>query len=284
MRGMACLIIPVDVPPEDFDEEYPSFAGVMGSPEHSEYLKLRRADQKRRSSSKSKAKAKARVEADKHASLTWQPIPFVFLPMAELGMSFPSRWMCDQFIRGCAARDGVQRGINIKMNHEKVTATCRSCKEYTIVFNLQPSNFTWKLKQLSNHPPSCFGLSTPADGASSEKARPCKSAYTAAQMARLVLGDAASNPNISTQRLRAILTTKAIFSRPPNGRFFGGVKKQTIKMLNANRIVSMAALEGYAALLRSQNHKVICFTPCIPFAFKVLSSESTSILLASLLR
>jgi hypothetical protein len=252
------LHIPVNVSPEKNVHEYPIFEGISGSPEHVEYLSLRRSHQKRSAANRAKRRAKNQILADKHASLSWHPLPFASIPEALLDMEIPCRWTCEQYVRGWAARDGVQLGIVLEMDHEKLSVTCKSCSVFAIVFNLQPKLMVWKLKKYSQHPFGCFGLPTPADGAlPKHKAKSCKSAYTARQVARIVLHDAAADPNISTQRIHLNVNQMKIFSRSPSGRFFGSVKKETVLLLQASRVVNIASMEGYAALLRACGHTVI---------------------------
>ena len=65
-----------------------------------------------------------------------------------------------------------------------------------------------------------FGVSTPTDGADEGvKAAACKSAYTAAQVARIVIGDITDDTNLSPQTTKALITQKQIFIRPPPSRF-----------------------------------------------------------------
>jgi hypothetical protein len=112
------LHIPVNVSPEKNVHEYPIFEGISGSPEHVEYLSLRRSLQKRSAANRAKRRAKNQILADKHASLSWHPLSFASIPEALLDMEIPCRWTCEQYVRGWAARDGVQLGIVLEMDHE----------------------------------------------------------------------------------------------------------------------------------------------------------------------
>lgn len=253
---MAALFVPVESAPDNA-EEFPDFIGNTGTEEHKEYLIQKRAFQLKRSRAKSKKIAQERLEVDRLASLQWLPISIFSMPPAVIGMFVPSRWMCEQLARGWAARDGVQRGISIKMNHETATARCRTCAQFSVVFNYQPSSGHWKLNTHYQHMPTCLGVLLPNDGiAPVLRPAPCKSAYTATQVARIIHGEAAAEPNITTQKIRSLVTASGLFARVPPLRFFGKVKNQATNFLQVNRVLDMASLTGYALALQRCGHKV----------------------------
>jgi hypothetical protein len=260
-QGMAALFVPVDAVPDN-TEEFPDFIGNTGTEEHKEYLKQKRAFQLKRSRAKSKKIAQERLEVDRLASLQWLPISLFAIPPAVIGMLIPARWMCEQLARGWAARDGVQHGISIKMNHETATARCRTCSQFSVVFNYQPSSGQWKLNTNNQHMSTCLGVLLPSDVvAPALKPAPCKSAYTANQVARIIHGEAAADPSITTQKIRSLVVAKGLFSRLPPLRFFGKVKNYSTKFLQMNRVLDMASLTGYALALRRCGHKVGAHKP-----------------------
>jgi hypothetical protein len=133
------------------------------------------------------------------------------------------------------------------------------------VINLQPKSGGWKLNIQADHLDTCLGLPAPADGAAAQRPRRfCKSAFTAAQVARAVQAEAAADPNITTHQIKALVEAKGIFARLPSGRFFGDVKQALKAEMGARRDVNMAALEGYAELLRLCGHDVTAHCPASP--------------------
>ena len=279
MQGIAVLHIPVpSVQETRVETEDIAFDGEPGSPAHVKYLAERRKMQKKRSHDKSKAAARAKLENERLGALTWQPLPLTTLPEVRVGMLFCHRWQCEQFARADAARGGIQTGVSITMNHEKVTVNCRSCTSFSLVFNLQPKTGSWKINKNVPHEEQCFGVPTPVEGAQppAKKAKNCKSAYSARNIAVAVLADAAQEPQMSSQRIRGMVNSMGIFSRPPGPRFFTVVKANLNVLLNAGRAVDIAALEGYASALRLCGHEVINHIPFVSSIDEQSEHDSTA--------
>jgi len=173
-------------------------------------------------------------------------------------MTFDWRWQCEQWARGLGAKLGLQEGINITKTHEQLTSRCRAVNCMAmVVFDLQRQGVgCWKLNRADIHKETCFGLPTPADGESTKKARRCRSAYLPHQVANLVKVDAAENPAISGKDIGKAISEKNIFLRPPDARLFRSVGSELEKNKQASRAVQMAAIEGYAELLRGCGHVV----------------------------
>jgi hypothetical protein len=224
-----------------------------------------RGKQKRKAKQKAKQKAKAAIHRDKLASLTWRPKSIATVESAVVGTIFNARWECEQNARGLAASLGLQKGLVISMNHEKLTSKCPNSNCNAVVsYCFQPSMGKWKVKQVVDHEATCFGVPTPADGAKvGDKAAPCKSAYLPRQAATVVAEAANADPSISTRTIGAILRSSGIFLRNPSGRFFHAVGEIIRLGKEASRAVDMAALPGYARLLRECGHTV---SPCCPCA------------------
>jgi hypothetical protein len=262
----AAVFIPAPpLPPdqEEADEPYPDFAGVEGTPEHSEYLqerkKVHRQRQRRRSNRKAKRAAKEAVQAEAFAAMTWRPLPLVEVVHPVVGLVFSFRWQCEQHARGVAAVLGLQNGVTVVKTHEKLESKCRSpdCRAGES-YSLQPKTGNWRLTKVVDHKPTCFGAPTPADGAAADdKVRACKSPYLARQAMAAVLEAAAEDPNLSTQRIRSVIMSKGLLLRAPSSRFFGSVQKCLKVSKGASRAVDMATLEPYVKLLKAVGHTVI---------------------------
>ena len=126
-----------------------------------------------------------------------------------------------------------------------------------MVADLQPSNGTFKLNKVGIHRPTCFGLPTPADGAaSSDKASPCKSAYTSKQVARRYRSELDADPSLTAKRLGVIINHSKVYLRLPGKAFFRAVLGEMTKIAVLQREIEMAALPGMAAILAARGHKV----------------------------
>ena len=278
--GLAALYIPAApiptpvVPHEVPHEEYPAFVGVDLSPEHSAYIKARKAFyrnlQKRHSKATSKAVGNNRLEATKLASLLWVPeVLLQSIQPAELGLLFCDRWQVERYVRSWAAQKGVQGGVKIYKTWEVFKTSCRTCSSFHMIFNYQPASGDWILRQLGDHDEGCLGAPTPVDGATvAESSRACKSAYTAKQVARAVLNSPSADLDITLAAIRSVCS--GIYSRMPSLRFIRSVKREIRKSMAVDRAIEMAAIEGYAAALRECGHKVtqrfdnccLLFLPC----------------------
>ena len=240
------------------EASYPDFDGETYSSEHRAYIVAKklflRKDVQRRSKAKGKLLAKSRLSADKLASLSWLPLTSVGSRDPEIGMTFSARWECEQFARSRAARKGVQGGVTISMDYEILRAGCKICASFIMVFNYQPKSGEWALRKFGEHGPGCFGAPTPADGATpGEATRPCKSAFTAGQVARLVVSSVLADANMSTAAVFS--ASSSCFLRAPSPDFFKSVKRAVQRTMATDRQVDMAALTGYADALRALGHK-----------------------------
>ena len=291
--NFAVLFIPAapEEEAEDMDRSYPSYEGEQGTADHHDYLIKRKQVMRQRarsfSSKNAKTKAKNRLLSEGLASLLWAPLPIGDIVAPVLGMTFTWRWQCEQWARGLAAKLGLQEGINITKDHEQLISRCRAsnCKA-VVVFDLQRQGAgCWKLNRAGTHKATCFGLPTP-DGESTKNARLCRSAYLPHQLANLVKVEAAENPAISGKEIGQAIARKNIFLRPPNPRLFRSVGSELQKNKEASRAVQMAAIEGYAELLRNCGHTVrICsscslrsfshFSTCFPPKHRLRLNTST---------
>lgn len=206
---LAALLIPAPFVPVPVVAEatFPDFQGVAYSSEHKAYIVASklfyRKEVHRRSKAKGKFLAKSRLDADKLASLSWLPLRPGEIEEPEIGMVLSARWKAEQFARSWAATKGVQGGIKIYMDYESLLVECNTCASFRMGFNYQPSTGEWTLRNFSGHELGCFGAPTPADGATpGEATRACKSAFTANQVARLVVSSVLADANMNTAAVR----------------------------------------------------------------------------------
>ena len=120
--GLVGTVVPGPAEIERDDFEYPPFefhAYVI------EKKKAWRKYQKKRSAANSKARALALLAADRPAASTWLPLSVTAVHDPVVGTMYNSRWLCEQFGRGYAAKLGLQSGVTVKQNHEKIDVGCR---------------------------------------------------------------------------------------------------------------------------------------------------------------
>ena len=264
--GLAALFIPLPPTPipDVAEERFPDFVGVDYSPEHKAYIveskKFYRKQQLHRARVKAKVLAKNRIEAARFGSLSWLPLPFEHLSPPQCGDMFEERWKTEQYVRSWTAMMGVQGGVQLKIDFDSVRASCTTCSLFCMVFNYQPKHGEWILRHFVGHDTGCFGAPTPADGATAnEAACPCKSAYTAAQVARVVVSRILIDvDSLTIPQIRDAVKTS--YLRPPSTRFLSNVKTAIATSMQTDRAVDMAALQGYAAALATCGHKVT--PPC----------------------
>ena len=141
--GSLLAVVPGPAEIERDDFEYPPFEGDSRLPEFHAYViekkKAWRKYQKKRSAANSKARALALLAADRPAASTWLPLPVTAVHDPVVGTMYNSRWLCEQFGRGYAAKLGLQSGVTVKQNHEKIDVGCRrrGCNG-CLKFHLQP--------------------------------------------------------------------------------------------------------------------------------------------------
>lgn len=104
---------------------------------------------------------------------------------------------------------------------------------------------------------ACLGQEVESD---TNSTRNCTPAYTAKQVARLVLPELKENPSLTTKFIISIVTAKQIYTRQPGLRHFSAVKSEISRMMTASRLEEMATMEGYAVLLEELGHFVEIFT------------------------
>ena len=260
--GLAALYVAVPSTPipDVAAEKFPDFDGVAHSPEHKAHIveskKFYRKQQKSRARAKMKVVAKNRLAAAKFDSLTWLPLSSEDLTPPEIGQVFEQRWQAEQYARSWTAMKGVQGGIQLKIDQDSMRVSCYTCRLFGIVFNYQAKTGQWALRKFVGHEAGCFGAPTPADGANTEEAPcACKSAFTAAQAARVVLSSRLIDlDSVNLPKIRDALSP--FYLRSPSARFFSNVKKAVAISMHADRAVDMAALPGYAAALLACGHKV----------------------------
>ena len=247
--------------PEYPTPEYPDFDGEHLSEEHRAYVLARKAffrmHQKRCSKAKAKQPAKNRLEADKLRSLSWVPLSAV--DEAQVGMAFGSRWEAERYARSWAALKGVSSGVKVPtMTHESMVIGCSTCDDFRMVYSYQPATGQWKLTACPDHAGACYGAPTPADGAAPPGAAPrsCNSAFTAKQVARLIVRSAHATAGMPLAVVRNVVADEGIFLRLPCSRFLADVKVAAEKTMHVDRIVNMAALPAYMEALRACGHKV----------------------------
>ncbi|PXF49623.1 hypothetical protein BWQ96_00501 [Gracilariopsis chorda] len=126
-----------------------------------------------------------------------------------------------------------------------------------VAFDWQPRNNMWKLNKFAGHSIKCFGQDMPsaASGIShARNAKQCTAAYTAHQVARTILENAAEDPKISVKSIASLVKAKGIYQRQPPYTHYRAIRRELQRHLTVSRAVGMAALDGYAALLRQQGH------------------------------
>ena len=222
---LAALLIPAPfVPvPEVAEITFPDFEGVAFSPEHKAYIVASklfyRKQTQRRSKAKGKLLALSRLDADKLASLRWLPLRPGEIAEPKIGMLLSARWKAEQYARSWAAMMGVQGGIKMLTDYESLQVGCYTCDSFCMHFYYQPSTGEWALRNFRDHEFGCFGAPTPADGATpGEATRACKSAFTASQVARLVVSSVLADANMNMAAVRG--ASLGCFLRDPSSRFY----------------------------------------------------------------
>jgi hypothetical protein len=170
----------------------------------------------------------------------------------ETGLVFQERWEVEQYARSFAATKGVQGGVKFDTRFDNVKVKCNNCASFTMVFNYKPSSGQWILNKYEIHEDGCFGAPTPADGASSsETMQACKSAFTAKQVARVIVQ---SDLDLNLPMIQNICSS--YYRRCPGLRFFRHVKAAAVASMVVDRAVDMAALPFFAEALSHCGHKV----------------------------
>ena len=79
-------------------------------------------------------------------------------------------------------------------------------------------------------------------------------------MARAIFDEADIQPGDSSRVIQALFKAKSLYSRQPPPAHYRVIHLELQKMMATSRAVDMAALEGYAALLRGVGHEVKIIT------------------------
>lgn len=236
---------------EDEGEDASGHAdGTFGSD-----AKLKRKAQRKAANNRARERAKSSLQSEQSASMRWKPKPVCAVqPVAHMMLS--SRWKCEQFIRAYTAHLGCQHSVSIHQTVVKCTMTCRTkgCGG-RLVFDRQPKSGMWKLNVISAHMEYCYGepITTPP---SARKPKMCAPAYTAQQVSRLLRSEAAHDPNITSRMISELVKAKNVYRRQPPLSHFRAIKLELNRHVSICRHVDMAALDGYASLLRDVGHKV----------------------------
>ena len=103
------------------------------------------------------------------------------------------------------------------------------------VFDLQPCNGTWKLNKYVEHTKECFGQLVHTPGASSSSnsrsEERCAPAYSAQQVARCILEEAAKEPNVNRKTSAALVKEKYIYRRQPPFTHYRTIRKELFRHL-----------------------------------------------------
>ena len=75
-------------------------------------------------------------------------------------------------------------------------------------------------------------------------------------MAGVILEETCNEPNINTRTIAAIVKAKGFYLRQPPCTHYRTIRRELLRHLCTPRAVSMAALDGYAQLLRDVGDKV----------------------------
>jgi hypothetical protein len=263
----AVLFVPRSQPEQTKSAEYKTYPQYAGDPSDMLAMSIHalkgkafmRKQVQHRAKKVANAKAKEYGNSEFKNALSWVPPDISQDPTAPvIGTIFNSRWEAEMFMRHSTASVGAQGGIVISKNNVKITGSCPlvGCK-FKLVADLQPSNGSFKLNKSEMHKDSCFGVLTPADGAtSSEKALFCKSAYTPAQVARRFQSEFAADPALTAKRLGDIISRSKMYLRCPDKPFIRAVLEKVAALSVLGREIEMAALPGMADILASYGHKV----------------------------
>ena len=201
--------------------------------------------------------ARQALAEERRASESWHPQRAVEL-IPETGLEMDARWKCERYCRAHTAFLSIQRGVNIHQTAETVSLTCRErhCKAKLWVLR-NPGTGLWRLREFKGHLSACSGKVVSRDENSGGN---CVPAYTAKQVARMILPELRGNPSLTTKFIVLIVNAKQIYSRQPGLRHFCAIKTELSRMMAANRLEEMASMEGYALLLRELSHYVEILT------------------------
>lgn len=199
------------------------------------------------------SRARNAIIAEETEARSWRPKQ-VQKVEPSVGIMLSCRWQCEQFCRAYVAYLGVQHGVNVRKNAVKVSMLCKavSCPS-NMVFDWQPSCGRWKLNRFHPHLDSCLGNDTTGGGGGGKN---CAAAYTAEQVARLLKSEIAQNPNITAKHIAGIVKAKGIYTRQPPPYHYRAVLKVLRSEMAKSRAIQMAAMEGFADLLRDEGHYV----------------------------
>lgn len=197
---------------------------------------IRRGKQKRASKSRTMERAKLALQAEKVGAMTWRPRRCIEIVL-NIGKALQFRWQCEQFIRAYTAFTGVHKGVNISQTWEKVrmkfrNTDCAAC----MVFNWQPSTGLWKMNHFVSHCEDCSAHDESEVGSSRTRRSFCAPAYTPSQVARAILSEAASDPNISAKTIGSMVRAKQIYRRQPPDSHYRSVRLKIIRHMNASRL------------------------------------------------
>ena len=120
-----------------------------------------------------------------------------------------------------------------------------------------PGTGIWRLREFKGHLPACSGKIVSRDENSMGN---CAPAYTAKQVARMILPELRGKSSVTTKFIVSIVNAKQIYTRQPGLRHFHAIKTELSRMMAAGTPEEMASVEGYALLLRELGHYVEIFT------------------------
>lgn len=216
----------------------------------------RRREANRKYWRRSMERARISLEAERRAAESWKPAA-VKKVEPEVGVQFSARWMCEEYCRRFTASLGIQDGIKLHQTIERLSMTCKrkECHS-TLRFQRQNASGKWKLLSFIPHENECMGTETCTSNDRTSTTKYCTPAYTARQVARLVVPELKNNPKLSTATIAAIVRAKGIYARQPSPRHYRAIRQIVMSLREKQREVDMASLSGFAQLLTEKGHTV----------------------------
>lgn len=243
------------------DEQEDRPGGREDGDERTQRRKSQRREANRRYKSRILDDARQAAENEALAASLWTPARVVEI-VPEVGLEMAFRWRCEKFCRAYNAWVGAIHGVNIHKTLVQMDVDCRrkTCG-HCLRFARQGGTGMWRLVKFKEHSQSCFSGSDDSNDNTSGRSV-CVAAYTAPQIARLLLCDGAGyfDSTLTAKCISDLVRAKELYSRHPPLRHFRAVKKVMEDMLLQNRAEDMAGMRGYMSLLRDEGHTVELYT------------------------
>ena len=155
-------------------------------------------DSKRAYKQRIREEARQALAHERRASESWRPERAIDMKPVE-GLEMEARWKCERYCRAHTAFLAIQKGVKIHQTAETVSLSCREhhCKAKMRILRNHATG-RWRLQEFQDHMSVCLGQEVEFNRNGRRKGHKCTPAYTAKQVARLVLLELKENPSFTT--------------------------------------------------------------------------------------